>query len=259
MPPFWILGLIVFLAGIGILEYSILIGPITMVGGVAIMLIYFTFRTKYPVRALIWQKRHGNLRMVWDMATRIPVDKQKNTYKYKFKKLKEETKAARFENLYPSGKGEVAMFFSPAPGEYYQAVFEEKTKKKKVKYIGPDGKEQEQEIDVAVIEPIPDDLMEWFFNKEERARQRHDKQSAWERYYPLVVAATMIVLLGIVIAVVFNGMKPIAESWEKAGKSFESAATKIAAAVNELEAEREGVQDVNTPEQGDIPPPPDLG
>lgn len=264
--PFWIIGLLAFLAGVALMEITILIGIMIMIAGVAIMFIYLTMRPKFPVKALIFQKRHGNVRMVWDMATRIKIDPKEDTYKYVFKKLKDETKAARYENLYPSGRGEIAMFFSPAPGEYYQATFRENiiTRQKELVFEDPNDPNKvitkTVKFQEAEIQPIPDDLLEWGILKAQRAKQRYDKASAWDKYYPFVVAAVMMMLLGVVIAMLFNSMGPVADSWEKASGNFKDAADKMAAAAERLADKEQGVQQPNMVIQGSqTPPPPDVG
>lgn len=267
MQPFYLIGVIVMLSGIALTQYNILIGVMIAILGIAINLMYIMIRPKYPVRAMIFMKRQGNYRIVWDKAARLETDKKTGTYKYRFQKIKDETKAARFENLYPSGGGEIAIFYSPAPGEYYQANMREGVvdKDRKIEWLNPETNKIETKtitVQEAEIKPIPDELVEWFVLMAQRAKQRYEKISTWEKYYPFVVAAVMIVLLGITIAVTFSGMKPVAESWEKAGASFDGAAAKIAAAVERLDAMEKGEQIVNNNvpiQTSDLPPPPDVG
>lgn len=258
MSPFYLIGIIVMLAGISLAQYNILIGSSIAILGVVVNIIYIWARPKYPVKAMIFMKRHGNYRIVFDKASRIETDRDSGTFKYRFQKQKTETKAAKFENLYPSGQGETALFYSPAPGEYYQACVKELLEERDIEYE-KDGKMIKETIKEAAIKPIPDELLEWMVLKNERAKQRYEKSSMWEKYYPFIVAAVMLVLMAVVISVVFTGVKPTAESWERAGSSFDNGASKIADAIEKLIAYEKGEQivDKNVPSQStDLPPPP---
>ena len=70
----------------------------------------------------------------------------------------------------------------------------------------------------------------------------------------------MMVLLAVVVAVTFNGMKPVAESWEKAAAANQDAAAKMAAVLNKFIEKEEGVQSISqgTPNDNLPPPPPDV-
>lgn len=264
MTPFYLLGIIAILAGISLTQYNILIGSAVIVMGVVVNILYIMLRPKFPVKAMIFLKRMGANRIMFDNACRVEIDKKSGTYKYQFQKSKDETKAAKYENLYPAGAGEIALFYSPAPGEYYQAKFSDDIiKKKQMIYFTKDGVEQAQEIEIeeAAIKPMPDELLEWHVLKAERAKQRYEKRSMWDKYYPFIVAAVMMVLMSIVISVTFTGMKPIADSWTEAGQSFKEASGQIAAAVDRLAAMESGEQvvDKNVPQQGgNLPAPPDV-
>lgn len=263
MIPFWIVGVFILFSGLVLLQFNLLVGILTIAGGAVTILLYITVAPKYPVTALIFLKRHGNMRIAWDKATRLQTDKNKVTFKYKFKKLKEETKAAAFNNLYPSKKGEIAVFYSPAPGEYYQAIFKEDVTKKtkRMEYVNDEGKTctKEMIVEESSIKPIPDNLLEWMVLKQARQKQKYMQTSAWEKYYPLIVVAVLAVVIVIMVSSLFNSMEPVMDGFKDTAASFREAANSMSAAANRMAEKEEGTQPIGTSGQTLPPPPPDLG
>lgn len=258
MIPFWILGVFVIMASLPIGQWNIIAGIVSLVGGAIIIMLYVTVAPKYPVKAQIFVKRHGNMRILWDQASRLETDKGTGTFKYKFKKLKDETKAALYDNLYPSGRGEIAMFYSPAPGEYYQCNIKEKLNKKEIQYKDREGKEKTVTIEEAEIQAIPDRLLDWMILKQQRMKQKYMQVSAWDRYYPIVVVIVIMVIGIVLFSSMLNSMKPLIELADSAAKTNKEATQIMAAALEKLaeaEGEGSGTQKVT---QGPAPPP-DLG
>lgn len=224
MIPFWIIGVFVLVTGVVAFQWNLLLGLIIVMGGVVVILLYVVFAPKYPVSVLVFVKRRGNLRLIKDRASRQEMEKGSGTYKYKFKGLKEETRAAFYENLYPSGRGgEIALFFSPAPGEYYQAAFTEDMKKKTIKYE-KDGKKKTEEVEEAMIKPVPDNLLEFMILKQQRMKQKYMKQSMWDKFYPIIVIAVLAICVAVILNSTFSGLAPVVESFEKASSKLSKSA-----------------------------------
>lgn len=258
MIPFWIIGVFVVAAGLIGFQWNILIGVFVVMGGVVIVMLYIVFAPKYPVQVMIFVKRRGNLRLIKDRASRIETEKGSGTYKYKFKNLKDETKAALYENLYPSGRsGEIALFYSPAPGEFYQATFNEKMKTIKVK---KGGKEKEEVIQVPEIVPIPDKLLDWMILKQQRMKQRYLKISAWDRFYPIIVVVVLSLAIAVIINSTFSGLKPVTDAFQATSHELSEAA-KIQAETTDRLISIMGELGVDTGDQTlvPVPPPPDVG
>lgn len=248
--PFWILGVFVAVAGATALTWNLIVGILIVAGGVVIIMVYMMFAPKYPVRAQVFVKRRGNMRVVWDKACRIETAKGSGTYKYKLKALKGETKAALYENLYPSGKGEIAIFYSPAPGEFLQAYINEE--KKKLKYKNDKGEEIEEEV--SEINPVPDNLLEWMVLKQARMKQKYEHKSMWDQFYPLIVIMVLAVSMVVIIHSVFQSLEPVVDGFKEASNKLGAATEKLAEVAEKLALEdRDG--STATP----IPPPPDAG
>lgn len=255
MIPFWILGIFGMIIGVVVMSWNILIGFIVVVGGVVVIILYILAAPKYPVKALIFVKRRGNMRIMMDKASRVKTSPHSDTYKYKFKALKQETKAALYENLYPSAKGEIAVFFSPAPGEFVQAFVNEKKKNKSVTYKDKDGEWKTESVEVSEIEPVPDNLLEWMILKQARMKQKYERTSLWEKFYPLIVVAILAVSMVIIIHATFQSLEPFVDALENGAHTMADASAKLADATEKLIAERDGGTTTVTP----IPAPPDLG
>lgn len=252
--PWWLLGFVIIISGIAVLQFFVLVGVMLIVGGAVTAMVFYSLRPKYPVRALIFMKRHGTVRLIWDQAARRETEKGSGTFYYRFKKLKSSAKAATYENLYPSGRGEIALFFSPAPGEFYQAIF--KDKQRRILQVKDDeGKITTYEDVGPIVEPIPDDLLEWTILKQQRMKQRFMTTNMWDKYYPFIVAAIMMVMITIVVAALFNSMKPVTESWERSAQANERAAARIAEAIEKLVDSETGTQTTGGG-GGPLPPPP---
>lgn len=255
MIPFWILGIFVAVAGAAVMTigdvFSIFFGILIVAGGVVMVILYMILAPKYPVKAMIFVKRRGNMRIIMDRAQRIETEHGSGTYKYRFKAVKGETKAALYENLYPSGKGEIAVFFSPAPGEFLQAfINEEKTK---ITYTDADGKKKT--MDAAGIQPVPDNLLEWMILKQARMKQRYDKKSMWEQFYPLFVIMILAVSMVVIIHSVFQGLEPVVDGFRETSNRLAAASETLAEVSAQLALERDG----ETTVRPSIPPPPDAG
>lgn len=263
MFPFWIGGIFLAIAGAVVsLEIHLLFGGLIMFAGVAVIILYKIYSPKYPVTVEIFFKRHGALRRAYDKATRLK--HPDGTFFYKLKKIKDEFPAAEFKNLYPSGAGEVLMVFSPAPGEYHPAVFKEKGHKIIVSEMIEDPKDPKKlikhnkEIEVAEINPIPDNLHQWLVLKMQRNKQRYDPMGSWDRYMPLIMIIIVAFSVIFIVYGLFNSMDPMLKSFQQASASFRAAAESNAEVVEKLgeiiefrqEAEQSG---------GDLPAPPDVG
>lgn len=261
--PWWIIGLFVMLAGMSVgWSFSLLIGIIMSVFGIVIMVIYYVMRPKYPVNALVFLKRHGSMRVVADKATRVAHGD--GTWYYKLKKMRSTAPAAEYENLYPSGKGEVLILFSPAPGEFYPALFKEKQITAQIPSRDADGNfirdasgniVMEEKL-IPAIQPVPDNLQQWMVLTAERSRQRYLKKSAWDQYFPIITLAILGIILVIIIQALFQGMAPVVQGFQAAAASNAAVLEKqgeIIEVLTELLQERTIVE----PE---LPgPPPDLG
>lgn len=258
MFPFWIIGIFVALSGGAIIySFSVLIGFLIVAGGIVIIILHHLYSPKYPVTAWIFLKRHNSLRIFQDKATRLKHDD--GTFYYKFKKLKDDCPAAEFKNLYPSGKGEILLAYSPAPGEYHPAVFRDRSIKSIVNYTDKDGNTKQKEIILPAIMPIPDDLHQWLVLKQERAKQKYMRQSAWDRYYPVFVAVVLMFAIVFVVYGLFQGMGPVLDEFRSTSGSFRSAADQLSQAI-ELLAE-EQIADPDQPGEPGAPSasvPPDV-
>lgn len=251
MFPFWIIGVFVALTGLVVsTEFHLLIGILLTGFGLALIFFHKMISPKYPVKVVIFMRRHGSMRIISDMATRLKHDD--GTYYYKLKKIKDEFPAATYDNLYPSGSHEVMMMYSPAPGEYHPA----KVKDQDLEILQIDKDGNEKKIKVNNIEPIPDDLQQWHVLTQRRMRQRYMQVSAWEKYYPLVVVIIMAFAIMFIIYGLFNAMDPVVKEFKRASDSFKSAATTNAEIIEKLTELLEDKQEVSGQ---DLPAPPDVG
>ena len=251
MIPFWVLGIFVAIAGATVISYHMLFGILIVAGGVVIIMFYIMLAPKYPVQALVFMRRRGNMRLVRDKAARVETAPRSGTFKYKLKACRGETKAALYENLYPSGKGEIAVFYSPAPGEFLQAVLNEDSES--VTFKDKTGRSVTQ--DVSTIQPVPDNLMEWMILKQARMKQKYERRSIWEQFYPLIVIMVLAVSMVVIIHSVFQSLEPTVEGFKEAASGFNDAATKLADVAEKLALEDRQSSGTVTP----IPPPPDVG
>lgn len=269
MHPVLILIGIILIAtgGIVLWSISVLIGLLLFVFGICVLVFYFLTRPKYPVQTWIFLKRQGSMRVVFDKAARFK--HADGTFFYKLKKMKDTAPAAQFENLYPSGRGEIMLMFSPAPGEYYPATFREKMKSievyvpvlnEKGEPILEDGIVKMQKVikEVPAIQPIDDDLQQWLVLNQERARQKYMRQSAWDRYYPIFVVAVLAICLVIIIYGLFQGMNPVVDGFKQAANSLSAASQKNAEIIELLTQLLEDKQSVASGIDS-LPAPPDIG
>lgn len=255
MIPFWIIGIVTLILGVLGLSWNIMFGLILMAAGVVMTISYVLIVPKYPVSVMVFVERHGNMRLLMDKASRIEIEHGSGTFKYKFKKLKGETKAAVYKNLYPAGKGEIALFYSPAPGEFYQAIFNKKMRERTIEYI-KDGKTVEATVKEAVITPVPDNLLEWMILKQQRMKQKYMTVSLLDKFMPIIVIAVLAIVIVIIITSLFQGMGPIVEGFQLAASQLAGTSEKLAEVAEKLALEGGGSQTA-TPEP---PPnaPPDL-
>lgn len=252
MIPFWIIGIFIIATGAVAIQWNLLIGLIVVVAGAVTIILYVVVAPKYPVKALVFVKRRGNMRLMSDKASRVETDKNSGTYKYKFKALKGETKAAFYENLYPTRKGEMALFYSPAPGEFYQAIFNDEAKTKTIEYMDGEIKKT-KEIQEASIEPVPDELLEWMILKQQRMKQKYMNQSIWDKFYPIIVVAVLAICMVIIINSTFQSMEPVVDGFRTAANKLSTTTEKLAEVAEKLAlADKSG--GTVTP----IPKPPDV-
>ena len=263
MFPFWIAGIFLILAGLVVsLEVHLLYGGLIIFGGVAAIIIYRIYAPKYPVNVEIFLRRHGSLRRAYDKATRLKYPD--GTFYYKLKKIKDEFPAAEFKNLYPSGAGEVLMVFSPAPGEYHPAVFREKGHKIIVsKWIeDPDDPkkriEKKEQVEVAEINPIPDNLQQWLVLKQQRNKQRYDPMGSWDKYMPLILIIIVAFAVIFIVYGLFNSMDPVVKSFQHSSSTFRAAAESNTEIIEKLVQLLEDKQEAEQ-SGGDLPAPPDVG
>jgi uncharacterized protein YoxC len=179
-----------------------------------------------------------------DKAARMKYDD--GTYYYKLKKQRDIAKAAEYENLYPSGRGEILMLYSPAPGEYYSMTVEEAHKTIKVmkrvmkRFKNEAGeifeKEVEEEVDqdVPAIKPIPDDLLQWMVLKQKRAKQRYMQVSSWEKFYPIIVIAVLALSIVIIFNSLYTGLEPFIETLKNSANTNRQATDVMAKAMERM-------------------------
>lgn len=232
-PAWMFMGIFVAICGLVVtVYYSLVIGLVTFLGGAMLTGLAWVLAPKFKAICIIAMSRHGKPHIFIDKGSRF--DHGDGTYYYMFKKLKDETKAAKFDSIYSSNKGEVVLFNSPSKGEYYSMTIEEYQKIAKEvpindkfgKPIMLNGKpvtRTEYETK-AIIKPIPDNLKEWFVLKTQRNRAKYLLVSAWDKYYPLIVLAITGIVLMIVITSVINSMNPIVDSFKEAAASNARAA-----------------------------------
>ena len=244
--PWWVLGTFIFLVGISVFYYwSFLIGLLCMIGGVMLTGIWIVARPKYPVQCIIFMNRRGAAaKVLMDKGSRFKHDA--GSYYYKFKKLKDETKPAKYENIYPSAKGgDIAFFMSPAAGQYLSMTVE-------------DAKSKLGDM-FAELKLVPDDLHEWLILKTERQKQKFKMMSAFEKYYPIIIVVILAVVLVIVISGIFQTLAPFTEALTSAANSNAAAMIKMADAM-ELFAKAVGINETAGNETLPTPPaPPDVG
>ena len=225
MFPFWFVGVFVILSGISVLwSWNWIIGIIVIVVGGVIIFSYMMIAPKFPVLAYIFQPRGEGYKVIVDKVGRFRTGPKDDTFQYRFKKIRDTCPAARFDNLYPSGKGDIAFFFSPAPGEYHPLEIKEQFGTKKIKVQVPDPlnpnimKEVEIDQKIKVIQPINDDLHSWFVQKAKRMKQKYENISGWDKYYPIIIIIVLAIALVLIFNSVLSGINRVSQTMEDAAK-----------------------------------------
>lgn len=260
MFPFWIFGIIIIIAGLSVFwSWSWLIGLIMMVGGAVMLILYFMIAPKFPVTAIIFQRREGGYKMMMDKCGRFRTGPKEDTYEYRFRKTKDTCPAAKFDNLYQIGKRDYAYFFTPAPGEYYPMVIKEARKMFRMKVPSKDDPTKLIDVDVDgfAIQPIEDDLHSWFVQKAKRMKQKYENMSGWDRYYPVIIVVVLAIALILIFNSVLSGLNKVSQIMDDAAQKNLEAVNSMAAANQRLADALQGKQSgSSTPS---IPAPPDVG
>jgi hypothetical protein len=260
MWPFWIIGIILIISGVSVMwSWDIIIGLLVIVSGIATIIVYYFSAPKYPVTAYIFQRREGGYKLDVDKVGRFRTGHKEDTYEYRFRKIKDTCPAARYDNIFPTKRGEIAFFFSPAPGEYLGMTVKEFWKKVKSKVPDPDNPGYLKEIETddwePTIQPIDDDLHSWFVQKAKRMKQKYENISSWDKYYPIIVIIIVAVALVIVFNAVLGGVNKTAAAFQEAANTNKEAIATMSKTLERVANILEEKQEIPS----GIPLPPDVG